>query len=507
MASNWAGFAVNALVVLGLTPFVLAQLGVERYGVWILINSFIGYYGLLDFGFRAGVNQFLIRSVAAKDFIQANIVFSSALAALVGLGVIIALLTIVGMFFVPDLFDLGDLDRLEAVYSIAIIGFAAAFQVIFSPFAAVFVAQQRFDLLNLIAIAMRLTSAALTVICLYMGFGLPGLAAAAAASTIGGCLLRAIVAGRILPSLLFSRKLVNIEKLRGIGSFGLWNFLIAMTDYVYLSLLPILVAAFMPLTAVGHYALAAGLWHELNRLFSPIGQVMYPVAAEMHVKDEKLGLQRLYVDGTRLLLLVVLPVVAAAAVWADDFYFLWVGGEFLTGDPFVSVGTLFRAMLIATVIGYSANIAGQSLIGAGHVRALASLKFLGALATVAVSIALIGQLGLIAIAFALSVGIFLSDVFGTSIVMKRLLDLRFSQFLRRSLLRLFLTGVALLMFDVMIQNLWEPDTWSKLLAQGGIAGCCSLVIVLLVGMTADERRDLIVKPLSKLRGRAFQSAK
>jgi O-antigen/teichoic acid export membrane protein len=507
VASNWAGFAVNALVILGLTPFVLAQLGVERYGIWILINSFIGYYGLLDFGFRAGVNQFLIRTVAAKDFNEANIVFSSAVAALAGLGIIIALLTIVGMFFAPDLLDIADSDRREAVYSIAIVGLAAAIQVLFSPFGAVFVAKQRFDLLNLVAISMRLTSAALTIICLYMGFGLPGLAAAAASSTVGGCLLHAIIARRILPSLVITLKLVKLEKLRGIGSFGLWNFLIAVTDYVYLSLLPILVAAFMPLAAVGHYALAAGLWHELNRLFSPIGQVLYPVAAEMHVKDEILGLQRLYVDGTRLILLVVLPATMLAAVWAEDFYFLWVGGEFLSGDPFIPVSTLLRVMLIGSVFGYTANIAGQSLIAAGHVRSIAILKFFGALTTVAISIALIGNLGLIAIALAACTGIFLCDVVGTSMVLKRLLGLRFSQFLRRSLVPLSLTGVALFTINKIIHSLWEPNTWSRLLTQGGIAGCCSLLVVLFIGLTGDERRDLIVKPLSKLRGRVFQSTK
>ena len=166
-----------------------------------------------------------------------------------GLGIIIALLTLVAMFFIPDLLDVPDSDRLEATYCIVIVGLAAAFQTLFSPFAAVFVAEQRFDLLNLIAIAMRLTSAALAIICLYMGFGLPGLAAAAAVSTVGGSLLRAAVAKRILPSLSLSRQLVNAKKLRGIGSFGLWNFLISMTDYVYLSLLPILVAVFMPVAA------------------------------------------------------------------------------------------------------------------------------------------------------------------------------------------------------------------------------------------------------------------
>lgn len=484
--------------MLALTPFVLSHLGVERYGVWILINSFIGYYGMLDFGFRAGVNQFLIRSVAAKEFDQANVVFSSALAALAGLAVIIALLTLLGAIFVPDLLDIPDSSRLEAARVILIVGSAAAVQVVFSPFGAVFVAKQRFDLLNLIAIAMRLTSAALIIASLYMGFGLIGLAAASAFSTVFGCILRAVVAKKLLTSLRFSRQLIRTEKLRGISSFGLWNFLISMTDYVYLNFLPILIVMFMPVAAVGHYALAAGLWHELNKLFSPIGQVLYPVAAELHVQGDKNALQRLYIDGTRLFLLVVIPVVLIAIVWAEDFYRLWVGDEFLSGEPFVAVSTLLRIMLVGTVFGYTANIAGQSLIGAGNVRSVAILKSLGALTTVTISIALFGKLGLTAIAVALVIGIFLSDVVGTSILLKKNLGLRFSQFLRRSWLRLTLTAVVLFSIDMLIYSIWDPNSWSKMILQGAVAGICALFVVMLIGMTHDERRELVVQPLSKI---------
>jgi len=156
VSSNWAGYAVNAAVILALTPYVLSQLGIERYGIWVIINSFIGYYGMLDFGFRAGVSQFLIRSIAAEDYPQANSVISTALATLAILGVIILLLTIAGALIIPDVLDLQLETRREATLCILIVGTASAIQISLSPFAAVFVAAQRFDLSNLIGVSMRL---------------------------------------------------------------------------------------------------------------------------------------------------------------------------------------------------------------------------------------------------------------------------------------------------------------------------------------------------------------
>ena len=86
VASIWLGFAVNAAVTLALTPFVLRHLGTAGYGIWVLSSSIIGYYGLLDLGFRAGVTQHLTRYLAIGEDVKASECMSSAIAALAALG-------------------------------------------------------------------------------------------------------------------------------------------------------------------------------------------------------------------------------------------------------------------------------------------------------------------------------------------------------------------------------------------------------------------------------------
>ena len=48
VTANWLGFAVHAAVTFFLTPFVLAELGEVRYGLWCLVIGLTGYYGLFD---------------------------------------------------------------------------------------------------------------------------------------------------------------------------------------------------------------------------------------------------------------------------------------------------------------------------------------------------------------------------------------------------------------------------------------------------------------------------
>ncbi len=502
VSSNWAGFAVNTLVTLALTPFVLGHLGIERYGIWVLITSLLGYYGMLDLGFRAGVNQFLTRYVAVEDYSRANVVISTAMALLTSLAALIVVLTIVAAFLVPGWFDIPAADQEEAFICILLVGGAAAWQIALSPFASVFVAVQRFDISNLIGISMRLLGAAGTVFVLQRGFGLIGVAAVKAATTVLGYLVRWLVASRLLPGISISFQNVHLAELRNIGSFGLWNFLMSVTSYIYLHFLPIIVAAFMPVAAVGHYALAAAIWHQLYALFNTIGQVVYPAAAELHAKEERQTLNRLFVDGPRLLLLVVIPVVLAVFVWADDFYRLWIGEQYLTGGPFVSIATLLRVMLVATVIGYVSNIAGQILLGAGRIRSLAILKSSGALLALILISVFISSLGLIAIPLSVLVSVFLVDAVAIPIVLYREEGLDLRDVIRAGWVRLSLLFVSLAAAFTAIHSAWQATTWSALIAVGVAAGICIVAAVWFIGMKPLEREELVLQPIRKMRGKA-----
>ena len=234
VASNWTGFAVNAAVALVLTPIILRELGEARYGIWILTSSIIGYYGILDLGFRAGVNQFLTRSLAVPDFERASNVISTAFVALSLLGIGMAGISVVAASLVPRIFDLPTNTEQEAFWCILIIGMTAAIQCFLSPFSAVFVAKQRFDLSNLISVSTRLLTAIGIFIALKRGYGLIGISLATGIGAILDYVIRWIVACRLVPALQVSRHRSNLAQLREIGSFGIWNFLITVSDFIFL---------------------------------------------------------------------------------------------------------------------------------------------------------------------------------------------------------------------------------------------------------------------------------
>jgi O-antigen/teichoic acid export membrane protein len=500
VASNWLGFAVNASVTLVLTPFVLHQLGPARYGIWILTSSIIGYYGLLDIGFRAGVTQYLTRYLAAGDDQRASECMSSAVSVLGGVGLVMFGLSVGAGRLAPHLFHLPAGMENEAFWCILIVGSSSAVQFALQPYTSIFTATQRFDLANAIGIVTRLLTAAGIVVALRSRMGLIGVSAATCAVSALDYVVRWRVARRLAPAVTVSLRNASWLRVREIGSFGAWNFLASINTFVYQHVPNILIGATMPIAAVGHYALATGLIRQITSVMSPVPQVLYPAATELHVRGDRAGLVRLYHDGTRLMLLVMISVVLPAAFWSTDFYRLWIGGKYLSGVPYQQVAVLFQILLVSVVTDNSSNIAGQILVGSGRVRTLAILLICGSIVNVSASLVLIRWYGLVGLAAATVLASVVVDLIAMPIVLQRHLGLSVVTLIRSSFGRPVIVAVLQAAFLFGVRFAGRPARWPELIGQGMVAVAGSTAIVLWFGVTASERDRFFSQPLRRLLG-------
>src|SRR5712675_3419421 len=69
---SWFGVAFNIFIGFVLSPYVIRKLGPEGYGIWALLFSVIGYYGLLDFGFKSALIRYTALYRARGEFERIN---------------------------------------------------------------------------------------------------------------------------------------------------------------------------------------------------------------------------------------------------------------------------------------------------------------------------------------------------------------------------------------------------------------------------------------------------
>jgi O-antigen/teichoic acid export membrane protein len=67
--SNWVALAAGVAISFFLTPAILAHLGESRFGMWMLVYSIAGYFGLLQLALGTGVYRYvpLFRGKGEQD--------------------------------------------------------------------------------------------------------------------------------------------------------------------------------------------------------------------------------------------------------------------------------------------------------------------------------------------------------------------------------------------------------------------------------------------------------
>src|ERR1700745_397689 len=91
--SSWAGLALNIAVGFFLSPFILHHLGEDAFGLWVLVFSLTGYYGIFDFGIRSSLIRFVSKFQATGEKDQLARLVNTSLFAYSCLGVVLAVTT------------------------------------------------------------------------------------------------------------------------------------------------------------------------------------------------------------------------------------------------------------------------------------------------------------------------------------------------------------------------------------------------------------------------------
>jgi len=89
---NWAGFFVNVLITVFVTPFVIRSLGEGLYGIWALTLSLTGYFGILNFGVYHSVVKYISQYRVKGDYEQMSDIASACFSLFSMIGFLICLI-------------------------------------------------------------------------------------------------------------------------------------------------------------------------------------------------------------------------------------------------------------------------------------------------------------------------------------------------------------------------------------------------------------------------------
>lgn len=390
--SNWGAFLYVAAVSFFLSPVIVRSLGTTGYGVWSMLIAVVGYLGLLDFGVRGAVTRYVAHYHAAKDLKASSLIATSAILLFGALGTIAVLISGLLSWAAPLLFNI-PLDFVADARAVLIIGgFTIALTLIGAVYGGVVTGLERFDVSSGVEIGLTTLRSAAVLAVLKLGYGLVALAwIHLASAALYGITMRVVVRC-IYPQLRldFSENLT--PHVRKILSFSLVLSVIHVLAMVIFYTDAFVIAAMLPIAAVGFYAIAVNLSTYTSQVAGALSKIFTPRVSSMHSEgSQQIG--EAVLRGCRMATVVTLPIVITFFLRGTSFINIWMGEEYGPAS-----GEVLRVLAVALWVGSARAVAASAIIGVNMHRRLVPILGFEAAANLVLSIALAPILGILGVA-------------------------------------------------------------------------------------------------------------
>ena len=452
ICSNWASYLVTAIVGFVLAPFILHHLGNTGYGLWTLVLSLTGYFGLLDLGIRSSVGRFVARYLTLREDDNVNRTVSSAFAILAAGGIVALLATAVVVRFFYGSFHVEPQYQLSGKMALWITGLNVACILPLSVFSSVLIAMERYDVLSGVAIVSELTRAMLVVACLKHGYGLAGLALIMLFLTATQYSALAFLVKSMHRPLELRLRFVDRETVRSLFGFGIYRFVWIISNQVIFYSDSVVIGIFLGASAITPFAIAGSLINYGRNIVSLVTDTFFPSAIRMDARKDLAGLRRLMIFGTRIALLLILPICFGFLFLGRQFITLWMGRQYASSAVFLTVLTIAQFGSMSQYV--SVNVLSAM---AKH-RILAYLVLGEGIANLALSIILVRKVGLVGVAWGTVIPNLVSSVIVPFYTL-RVVNLGWREYVTGAFLRPVLCAVPMVALAGVFYFRVEHPSW------------------------------------------------
>jgi O-antigen/teichoic acid export membrane protein len=404
VASSWGNLAVNVAVGFFLYPFILHHLGDDASGLWILIFSLTGYYGIFDFGIRSSLVRFVSKFQATGDKDQLARLANTSLFTYSCLGLILVALTVLGSFYVDRVFHIPPGFLKDAQIMFLMVGLSLSLGFPLGVSGGILEGLQRFYLLNWTNIVATLLRAVLIVYVLRHGLGLLSVVLITVALPLIAAAVRAVIAHRLLP-VPYGWKYVDRESLRQVVNYGSVTFMIIVAGRLRFRTDAVIIGSFLSAAAITYFSIGARLVDYAGEVVSSLAQIFTPMSSHFHATGDHNQLRKIFISGNRACALVMFPMTVSLVVMGKSVIEAWVG------QRYISSYIVLLILLIPSTLYQAQSTSNRILFGMSLHKSLAYVVLMEGIANVILSIVLVRPLGIVGDAIGTAIPLLCTSVF------------------------------------------------------------------------------------------------
>jgi O-antigen/teichoic acid export membrane protein len=471
VGSSWFALGVNILVGVFLSPFILHRLGDAAFGIWVLIFSLTGYYGIFDFGIRSSIIRYVSKYSATRDLEEVSGLLNTAMFTYICVGAFCLLITLVGCIYIDRIFHIPPAFYSTARWLLLIVGASVALSFPFGVFGGMLEGLQQFYLLNWTNIIFSsLLRAVLIVFCLHRGYGLLTVALITVGLPIAGSMVRAVVALRELP-VKFSLRYISRDSFRRMANYSAATFMILISWRLRFKTDAVVIGTFLSSAAITYFYAGSRLVDYAGDVVSSLAQIFVPMSSQSDAGGNTERLRKIFIAGNRACAFVIFPITVIFIILGKSIIEAWVGKKYVAqGYPVLL--TLIIPYTLMLIQGASSRI----LFGMSKHGKLAVVTVVEGISNLGLSILLVRPYGIIGDAFGTAIPMLGTYLLFMPYHLCTRLGIRVSTYVRHAYLLPLLMCTPLALVLLGMQRWFVPHGYKELavqmLAGGVMYGAC-----------------------------------
>lgn len=331
-AFNVVDHVVRLAVMLFVTPLIMHSLGMESYGVWLLMMTIISYYDYLDFGTSLAGVRFLGKAIGKDD----DLIYRKSVASLHRIYVRTAgICLVLGLAVAAGYWQWGPKNQWHEQISLLLLVFGGTFSVRFflRTHLIVLKSHVRYDFIVVASMVKLVVQTTLVVTLLHKGYGIIALVIAHVAADLSDQLL----------IVLFSRHTDRRSPEREHYDPAIAREILRQSATLFLGLAggnlrnrvdPLIVGGFCGLTLVPIYNIGVRIIQQFTDLANAVlGGNLLAAFSQIAGKSGDDSVRQRFLQSITWSVPVALFAMTLAFLYGPAFIIRWLGPEFRESGP------------------------------------------------------------------------------------------------------------------------------------------------------------------------------
>jgi O-antigen/teichoic acid export membrane protein len=464
VGSSWFALGMSVLVGIFLSPYIIHHLGDDAFGLWVIIFSVTGYYGLFDLGIRSSIVRYIAKYSATDEHEELNQLVNTAMFSYGGIGIAAMVMTLIATYYVDSIFKIPPAFLVTARWLLLMVGTSVSLGFPLGVFSGILEGLQRFYLLNFTSISTTLLRALLIVIALRHGYGLLTVALITVGLPLLGTLVNAAAVFRHL-RLSFGPQYLSRSSLRRIASYSGTTFLIIVAGRLRFKTDALVIGTFVSAAAVTYFTIGSRLVDYASETVSSLAQIFVPMSSQSQAKGDLDALRKILVLGNRACAFIIFPITAVLTILGKSVIEAWVGPKYVaTSYPVLLV------LLYPTTLMLAQSASGRTLWGMAKHRTWAWVVLAEGSANLILSVLLVRPYGILGDAIGTSIPLSCSMIFFLPRHLCRLLGIKLTTYLHRAFVLPLVLCIPMVAVLWLMRRWFIPHRLGPLLIQLAIAG-------------------------------------